>query len=1060
MEFEIPQTDFEITRGFAGNLDCSIQYDFSNDAHHSELKKKVQRLISQVSENPLLLYDKPNVYGLIHVGIHYKVVSDSFSKVVQTLLKYDFTKFTTEMTRKYRSTLKMVVYLLSLLPVSQTILKGMYEVLKLPIQSIFQTPDPFFLDVIRKIATQGIGKIDTEQLNPIFLKLSQLNHVDAIVTGILQMLSDDCDVVSICNSILLNNDPVVQKFLRQVPNVDFSNPKLQKNFSSLLPLLPTIAPESKKRLPSLLHSLLDQQEHIIRNGVIECYAEILLDTPNDQLFDCLIERLHDVNSFVRVKTLQMWEMLVQKRAVPLTRFNNLTKCSIERLNDKSTPVRKNSIALLQSILIFNPYSVNLRRDLFESKLQDTADMLKETVKENEDEFSVPINRIIEIFEGTGFQHVADTELLEAKKQEVLKTFVEWLKNSIEFIDIFEESIGIIEGILTSTTVLDLKEAIRFFGTICQYKIPKGSSAMKKTFELLFAKDVDVQNVIVDAFSKALCNESPQNTTNNLLVMTHGSNIGEEICLQKLVALLIQKNVIGQMEIDYLWAYLAGKLPTGGEMEAITALKVLSFVGGEIPYSIIPKLPLLSSVCFNKDAKPQYLYGGCQVLLRMYEGSVIKKGDSISQIQATDPTVKRLIECLDCPFNPNTWIAILQIVLDVVYKAVTHPNEVGREIIRRRALEVSNSKKVSNVIRLLSAVGGVARKQGELYESMKEDVAGEVEKKKGKKGKRISEAVSNRMQEVVGEVLEDGLLGEFIPIVDDYVNDIINGKYQEDVFLTFRVVVFNTMCSFMLVSQQYCSSHLQSLFTVLENTEDECIRSNIVYYVGDYSCRYPNLLEGWIPHLYSRLKDPSALVRRSSVIVLSELIFHDIVKVKGSLYLMGLALVDEEERVRDLAHTFFHEYSSKTNAIYNALPDLISSLGNEDIIKENFEYITQYVFSFIAKDKQHEQLMKKLCARFTMNEQTTKQWGCTAYCLSLLNYNEKTLKQLIESTKSFGNKLHITEVKDAFISLTQRLRKFAKPEFKSLVDKLEKIVLEEAGDDADVDQIIPMQEDDD
>ncbi|BFU23006.1 HEAT repeat domain containing protein [Entamoeba histolytica HM-1:IMSS-B] len=1049
MEFEIPQTECEKEKGYGGLLDCSIPNGFENDCKLSDIKKITSSIIKEASLDPLILYSEPKKYGYLHLAAQKKVLSNSICQIAISLVKYNLESLNSDQCKQYRSTLKMIIYLESLIDIDQLVIKSVIDVLQLPFDSIFTSPDTFFLDTIRQIATKGIKTIDSEFLNKVFIQLTNLNHIEGIVTGLIQLLSEDNDIVKIANSILRNNSPVLQKFLRQLLSIDTINPKLLKSISILFPLLPELVPESKLKLPSILHCLLDQQEHILRNAVIECYANILLDTPNDQLYDCLTERFHDINSFVRVKVLQMWQMLVEHRCIPLERFNKLTSSAVERLNDKSTPVRKNAISLLQAMLVFNPYSVILRRDLFESKLQETAEMLKENVKEEskddseeeEQEFTVPVNKILELFEGTGFQHVADTELLEAKKQEVLKNFIEWLKNSIEFISVFEEAVDSVERILESTSVLDLKEAIKFFGSICQYKIPKGARALKKTLELLFSKEVDVQNVIVEAVSKALCEESPQNTVNNLLIMTNGSNIGEELCIKKLVELLIQKKVIGPTEIDYLWAYMAGKLPSGGDMEALTALTLLSFIGAAKPSLILNKISLLNSICFKKGQLPTFIYRGCQVLYQLYD-----EKNELEKISANDPTIIQIMDCLDETMGSNTWIALCQLVLDLVYKAVDNPNEIGKEIILRRVAEVGKSSKVSNVSKLLSAVGGVARKQGEIYEKMKEGVVDEVEKKKGKKGKRISVACENKIHEVVGEVLEDGLLGEFVPIINDYCKDIIEGKYNEDNFLTFRAVVVNSLCSFMMVSQHYCEEHLQELFTILENTQDECVRSNIVYYVGDFACRYPNLLEGWIKYLYGRLKDPSALVRRSAVIVLSELIFHDIIKVKGSIYLMGLALVDDEERVRDLAHTFFQEYSSKTNAIYNVLPDLISSLGNEDISREHFRYIIKYVFSFISKDKQHEQLMNKLCSRFTMNEQTPKQWEYTAYCLSLLSYNEKTLKKLINSVKIFGNKLHITEVKEAFISLCQRLRKFAKPEMKVLIEGFEKIIIKEGGED--------------
>lgn len=44
---------------------------------------------------------------------------------------------------------------------------------------------------------------------------------------------------------------------------------------------------------------------------------------------------------------------------------------------------------------------------------------------------------------------------------------------------------------------------------------------------------------------------------------------------------------------------------------------------------------------------------------------------------------------------------------------------------------------------------------------------------------------------------------------------------------------------------------QLLFTILEKSEDDVIRANIVIALGDLSFRFPNQLEPWTPRIYAR-----------------------------------------------------------------------------------------------------------------------------------------------------------------------------------------------------------------
>lgn len=53
---------------------------------------------------------------------------------------------------------------------------------------------------------------------------------------------------------------------------------------------------------------------------------------------------------------EVWEEIVNARAVPLTRLRSLTTVIAARLEDKSSIVRKNAITVLTNLIKKNPYS--------------------------------------------------------------------------------------------------------------------------------------------------------------------------------------------------------------------------------------------------------------------------------------------------------------------------------------------------------------------------------------------------------------------------------------------------------------------------------------------------------------------------------------------------------------------------------------------------------------------------------------------------------------------------------------------------------------------------------
>ena len=85
-------------------------------------------------------------------------------------------------------------------------------------------------------------------------------------------------------------------------------------------------------------------------------------------------------------------------------------------------------------------------------------------------------------------------------------------------------------------------------------------------------------------------------------------------------------------------------------------------------------------------------------------------------------------------------------------------------------------------------------------------------------------------------------------------------------------------------------------------------------------------------------------------VLTHLILNGMIKVKGQLGEMAKSLEDPDQRISDLAKLFFTELSTKDNALYNNLQDVIShlSIGAHAVDEETFERTMRFIFTFIEK----------------------------------------------------------------------------------------------------------------
>ncbi|CAD0201294.1 unnamed protein product [Chrysodeixis includens] len=246
----------------------------------------------------------------------------------------------------------------------------------------------------------------------------------------------------------------------------------------------------------------------------------------------------------------------------------------------------------------------------------------------------------------------------------------------------------------------------------------------------------------------------------------------------------------------------------------------------------------------------------------------------------------------------------------------------------------------------------------------------------------------------------------------------------------------TFTRFMLVSNAVCEEGLQLMVTVLKKSKNVELRTNLTIAFADLTLRFPNLTQPWTHHIYHILSDEELEIRQCAVKMLSFLVLHEMVRVKGQIADMALCCADKDARVASMTRLFFKQLSQKGNALYNVMPDIISRLSDPElnVPEEQYRVIMKYITSLIQKDRQMEALVEKLCQRFKLSTEE-RQWRDIAYCLSLFTYNERSLKKLIENLDCYKDKLHCSGVMESFNTLMNATAKMAKNEIKALVTEL-------------------------
>lgn len=280
--------------------------------------------------------------------------------------------------------------------------------------------------------------------------------------------------------------------------------------------------------------------------------------------------------------------------------------------------------------------------------------------------------------------------------------------------------------------------------------------------------------------------------------------------------------------------------------------------------------------------------------------------------------------------------------------------------------------------------------------------------------------------------KESLLGRFIPTIIEICKH--PNRHKDDLLQRSTVL---TLIRLMSVSSSFCENNMPFLMNILQHTKHNQIKCNIVIGLSDLTFRFPNVIEPWTSHMYATLHEKNVELRLTAVKMLSNLILHEMIRVKGQISDLAMCIVDSVADIRTITEQFFKEIANKSNILYNVLPDIISRLSDPslELEEEKYHIIMQHIIGLINKDKQIESLVEKLCLRFRVTSEQ-RQWRDIAYCLSLLSYNEKTIKKLSENIGCFKDKVQYDEIHSSFKIIIANTSKMAKPELKAVVSEFE------------------------
>ncbi|RDY13843.1 Condensin complex subunit 1 [Mucuna pruriens] len=741
------------------------------------------------------------------------------------------------------------------------------------------------------------------------------------------------------------------------------------------------------------------------------------------MLEILLERCRDVSAYTRSRVLQVWAELCEEHSISIGLWNEIAEVAAGRLEDKSAMVRKSALNLLIMMLQHNPFGPQLQIASFEA----TLDQYKRKLKELEPSEGAEPSTDADDFNGDGEvcetfvkgqQQDSSTDSCLSQSEDVIplqkssvpdvgnleqtRALVASLEAGLRFSKCIGATMATLVQLMASSSATDVENTILLLMRCRQFQIDGSEECLRKMLPLVFSQDKSIYEAVESAFHTIYIRKSPIETANNLLSLATDSNIGDLAALEFIVGALVSKGDISSSTISALWDFFCFNVGGTTAEQSRGALSVLCMVAKTSTGVLGSHLQDIIDIGFGRWSKvdPLLARTACLAIQRLSED------DKKKQLASNSVRIFSILESLITGFwlPSNIWFAAADKAIAAVYAIHPTPETIAADMIKKSLSSVCNdggvnvqsdidtgsgsmplTVQVAKLSRCLFIISHIAMNQLVYIESC----ARKIQKQKLKKEKKDNENQSihsngtvptgtqkdNDINAELGfAASEDAALDALFEKAE---KEIVSGGSNEKNLIGVCATFLSKLCRNFGLMQKYpelqasamlaFDANLQLLFTVVESAHSEIVRSNCTIALGDLAVRFPNLLEPWTENMYARLKDPCVSVRKNAVLVLSHLILNDMMKVevKGYINEMAVRLEDEDERISNLAKLFFLELSKKgNNPIYNLLPDILSKLSQQNLSKDSFCNIMQFLIASIKKDRQMEALVEKLCHRFS------------------------------------------------------------------------------------------------
>lgn len=307
----------------------------------------------------------------------------------------------------------------------------------------------------------------------------------------------------------------------------------------------------------------------------------------------------------------------------------------------------------------------------------------------------------------------------------------YYSDAIQFIQILESAIPLVEKLLASKIKSEVLEAIYFFKTSWMYKLNGSSSGIRRMLHLIWSSDNStveesvkdtgaggneegakevkevkgVRFALLDCYQELYfaslvreegeslthyANRNIDRITRNMIELTYRATLAELTSLEELMGVMMDRGYVHEDVICKLWEVYSTSKDISKQQRRGSII-VLGMLAAPCPKVVADNLDKLIAIGLGPIGKSDLVLAkySCIALSRIGGSAKKVKGSLVDRnirLPMDNPVFHRLSESIQMPTKSKEWFAMAEQALNTIYALADQPDSLCSEILKSMTIE--------------------------------------------------------------------------------------------------------------------------------------------------------------------------------------------------------------------------------------------------------------------------------------------------------------------------------------------------------------------------------------